>query len=1061
MDEIAARLKIPDFWQQKAVRLLQAGKDVVVHAPTGAGKTYIFELLVESGLKRQAIFTVPTRALANDKLTEWRDKGWKVGICTGDLTDKPDAAIVVATLETQKGKFLRGEGPGILVIDEYQMLADARRGINYELAIALAPPGTQLLLLSGSVANPGKLVAWLRQIGRDAELVHHNERPVPQDEINLAALPDRLPPSVRGFWPQMVGRALAVDLGPILLFAPQRREAEALAHRLAAALPIADWLELTPEQRQIAGDDLSKLLRQRVAFHHSGLNYMQRAGLIEPLAKAGQLRVIVATTGLAAGINFSMRSVCVTEREYRHGGRSYHVRPDELLQMFGRAGRRGLDDKGFILVAPGKPRLAEARPANLKRANSIDWPSIIAVMHEAEKSGRPSITAADELATRLFTEQRLRLGLRRLHENTHQSGHGADQLHDPRSKTVPPAAQGGQQSIAQGKSLPVNQGNKPPVAQGSAMAALLAEVPPPDASARRASQEITHDSDSGQTRHGKGTATAAKNTTRPHKTTQAPAKDNALHQSALGGATAALSQFQPANNKPANTPPQRPRTQAAQPLPTDGDFGFQEPAQKIQQMLSSVGEWERLRPRTPNPLGAAMVYLNSVWQPALSVPKTLESIQVGNLCHIRLPNDERRYGRQVALASFPERTSEKNKDKLLVVRWLLRALKEHHAKAAATKRQSTAEAGNGQHTGKPETGKGQHTGQAATGNGRHTAQSATARKQHAQKALGKKQSAKTMAESERSGKDAKNRSRTGSGTAHSEAQPRRFCTLDELENDIVPLLPQLTQGGTPHEIFEHNDTIYARLDYSEAQVMARTDSLRVPLLNPPKREITPPPFPSFAEIAGGHKADTGAPQRTPAQIWHKLGLIDDHCRPTRRGVIFSFFNHGEGLAIAAALEDATYPLEDLLYDVANLRAGHRFEHFDNTSSRLGNLCRLTYQGFTCEGYLDGGVPPGYGHGAAEVLADVQDTPATAHQYVGDELRHGDIERAALEWRSLLNHIAFAPDHPWSRWQDFRDLVRSYVFTHFSVTRLIELPRLTQAQKTRPQSNSTGRHELLF
>ena len=65
-------LVVPDLWQQEAVRALQAGKDVVVHAPTGAGKTYIFELLYPS-LKGQAVFTVPTRALANDKLAEWRD----------------------------------------------------------------------------------------------------------------------------------------------------------------------------------------------------------------------------------------------------------------------------------------------------------------------------------------------------------------------------------------------------------------------------------------------------------------------------------------------------------------------------------------------------------------------------------------------------------------------------------------------------------------------------------------------------------------------------------------------------------------------------------------------------------------------------------------------------------------------------------------------------------------------------------------------------------------------------------------------------------------------------
>jgi len=60
---LAVGLIIPDLWQQEAVRALQQGKDVVVQAPTGSGKTYIFELLYPN-LKTQAVFTVPTRALA-------------------------------------------------------------------------------------------------------------------------------------------------------------------------------------------------------------------------------------------------------------------------------------------------------------------------------------------------------------------------------------------------------------------------------------------------------------------------------------------------------------------------------------------------------------------------------------------------------------------------------------------------------------------------------------------------------------------------------------------------------------------------------------------------------------------------------------------------------------------------------------------------------------------------------------------------------------------------------------------------------------------------------------
>jgi ATP-dependent helicase YprA (DUF1998 family) len=70
MSSIGAGLVIPDLWQQEAVHALQLGKDVVVQAPTGSGKTYIFELLYPN-LKTQAVFTVPTRALANDKLSEW------------------------------------------------------------------------------------------------------------------------------------------------------------------------------------------------------------------------------------------------------------------------------------------------------------------------------------------------------------------------------------------------------------------------------------------------------------------------------------------------------------------------------------------------------------------------------------------------------------------------------------------------------------------------------------------------------------------------------------------------------------------------------------------------------------------------------------------------------------------------------------------------------------------------------------------------------------------------------------------------------------------------------
>ena len=132
MKGLEINLVLPDAWQHEAVTALRQGRDVIVDAPTGAGKTFIFELLQPS-LRGQAVYTVPTRALANDKLAEWRRRGWDVGIATGDLALRLDARVVVATLETQKGRLLRGDGPRLLVVDEYQMLADPVRGVNYEL----------------------------------------------------------------------------------------------------------------------------------------------------------------------------------------------------------------------------------------------------------------------------------------------------------------------------------------------------------------------------------------------------------------------------------------------------------------------------------------------------------------------------------------------------------------------------------------------------------------------------------------------------------------------------------------------------------------------------------------------------------------------------------------------------------------------------------------------------------------------------------------------------------------------------------------------------------------
>lgn len=235
-------LKLPDIWQHQAVNL-RAGTDVVVSAPTGAGKTYIFEPLHIS------------RARSRERVTPCRLGHWRtISMLSGRKPNGTSASLRVMfrktlqlpcwwrALETQLERLVRGEGPSLLVIDEYQMIADATRGSHYEAAIALAPKDTRLLLLSGSVANPEDIVAWLRRLGRTAEVVMTKERPVPLDEAPWEALPQRMARHFEHFWPKLAAAVMLADMAPLLIFSPRRKEAESIARRLAADLPHGESL---------------------------------------------------------------------------------------------------------------------------------------------------------------------------------------------------------------------------------------------------------------------------------------------------------------------------------------------------------------------------------------------------------------------------------------------------------------------------------------------------------------------------------------------------------------------------------------------------------------------------------------------------------------------------------------------------------------------------------------------------------------------------------------------------------------------------------------------------
>jgi len=378
-----------DLWQERVLQALVAGDCVVVDAPTTAGKTRAVEVFFRENLQNprfRAAYTTPVKSLSNDKLREFRQMygAENVGIATGDIKENLDAPIVVATLESYRNSLLGVEpdlGRTLVVFDEYHYLQDDSRGSAWEEALILTPPSCQVLLLSASVANADEFTNWLSSIrgGRECKLVQTQTRPVPlANLIHLHGewlLAQSLPESVlnnldrnRLTTPmrqeelaEKSSSLVALGLTPAILYCGRRLACETMAALLCRNLPPLDATAsaLIGASLETSHKEFSALsfiqpkVRQMlqvygVGFHHSGLAAPARMA-IEALVKNGLLRFCTATMGLSLGINFSVRSALICEYQRPGEGGFTDYAPSEVLQMLGRAGRRGKDAVGYSL----------------------------------------------------------------------------------------------------------------------------------------------------------------------------------------------------------------------------------------------------------------------------------------------------------------------------------------------------------------------------------------------------------------------------------------------------------------------------------------------------------------------------------------------------------------------------------------------------------------------------------------------------------------------------------------------------------------------------------------
>uniref|UniRef100_A0A3B3ZEI6 Exosome RNA helicase MTR4 n=1 Tax=Periophthalmus magnuspinnatus TaxID=409849 RepID=A0A3B3ZEI6_9GOBI len=400
---------ILDPFQREAILCIDNNQSVLVSAHTSAGKTvcaYAIALALRE--KQRVIFTSPIKALSNQKYREMYEEFQDVGLMTGDVTINPTASCLVMTTEILRSMLYRGSEimreVAWVVFDEIHYMRDSR-GVVWEETIILLPDNVHYVFLSATIPNARQFAEWICYLHKQpCHVVYTDYRPTPlqhyifpaggdglhlvvdengefrEDNFNTAmqVLRDagdsggsggggKWDPRGRkgGTKPSSVFKIVKMiterNFQPVIIFSFSKKECEAYALQVGKLDFNKEEKRLVEEVFNNAIDCLSDedkklpqvehvlpLLKKGIGIHHGGLLPILKE-TIEILFSEGLLKALFATETFAMGINMPARTVLFTSARKYDGKSHRFITSGEYIQMSGRAGRRGMDDRGIVI----------------------------------------------------------------------------------------------------------------------------------------------------------------------------------------------------------------------------------------------------------------------------------------------------------------------------------------------------------------------------------------------------------------------------------------------------------------------------------------------------------------------------------------------------------------------------------------------------------------------------------------------------------------------------------------------------------------------------------------
>ncbi|XVE71946.1 hypothetical protein DITRI_Ditri10aG0191600 [Diplodiscus trichospermus] len=428
---------------------------VSAHTSAGKTAVAEYAIAMAFRDKQRVIYTSPLKALSNQKYRELHQEFQDVGLMTGDVTLSPNASCLVMTTEILRGMLYRGsevlKEVAWVIFDEIHYMKDRERGVVWEESIIFLPPAIKMVFLSATMSNATEFAEWICHLHKQpCHVVYTDFRPTPLQhyvfpmggsglylvvdeneqfrEDNFMKLQDsfikqRLSDMNKSANGKSSGRTakggsasggsdiykivkmiMERKFHPVIVFSFSRRECEYHAMSMSKldfnTKEEKDDVEqvfrnavlcLNEEDRCLPAIELMlPLLMRGIAVHHSGLLPVIKE-LVELLFQEGLIKALFATETFAMGLNMPAKTVVFTSVKKWDGDSHRYIGSGEYIQMSGRAGRRGKDERGICIIMIDEQMemttlkdMVLGKPAPLVSTFRLSYYSILNLMSRAE-----------------------------------------------------------------------------------------------------------------------------------------------------------------------------------------------------------------------------------------------------------------------------------------------------------------------------------------------------------------------------------------------------------------------------------------------------------------------------------------------------------------------------------------------------------------------------------------------------------------------------------------------------------------------------------------------------